>query len=744
MDRKVLWLLFVLVLVLVIATVLSSPLFGYAGATTKTGEGFQGLLPDSAVEKGQARFNDATNLVNILNPQIPIGTTPPDAFQKALGSVNVIPSSGGTGLPGAFDIQGVNAPYKIPADLPDNLRIAQTVCEAVKTPTCSAFSDPQFAANCGISFDLKGKDSRGKGHMGGLYISPDDRATQRQQAINNGYSPDDVRYQPTFGTAARGTFAIDASSCTVISEQVACTHNRNFNSPNCTQCFTSGAFNRVDPSTPLGPATFVVQTNATTLNFVAPTGTTPMTVTADTPLVVAPMPPLKEGDIYYFQLQGNAANLYFAGYITGQTAAGDFKLDLNALVDLDTVTNYKPRLGGTQDINGTRCMTLRPGIGQTQMNFRGHLPFTFLSPYEYDAKGCDNGPIITRQDSANFLSTDVCYTPTSTPGNYSLSCLQQTFVGMGGTTQGTGYPSDTTKARVLLLDMSGNARSLSAISDFLYDMNVKAATGRDQQGNSLTLADWNTASLFVSGTPVTSPCDGPNKETGPLTTECLQYLYTNGGLGNNIGATYSLGSLFASQDKQSNSVYCTPQGALSPSNPEGLKRAMAAGGVEAVKTLYDTAHKTANNNTLTNAQRASAIADCYGDTLAPKANEVFWVGGTPSVNPYTIASTDAASICQSFGAQVATPQQITDAQTAGAQWCTCGWATDGNAYYPMQQGDISGCGAAGVNNCGNMAWAQSKAGVNCYGPKPAQPPTNGPNTIAPFNPTGPQWNNPYS
>jgi hypothetical protein len=720
-------------------------------------EGFQGFLPDSAIDKGQSRFNDATNLVNILNPQVPIGTTPPDAFQKALGSVNVVPSSGGAGLPGAFRIQGVNAPYKIPADLPDNLKIAQTVCEPIVKSDCGAFNNPQFAANCGISFDLKGKDSRGKGHLGGLYISPDDQASQRQQAINNGYSPDDVRYQPTFGTAARGKFAIDASSCAVLSEQVACTQNRNFATPNCTQCFTSSAFNRVDPSTPRSPATFVVQTNATTLNFVAPTGTTPMTVTGETPIVVAPMPPLNEGDVYYFQLQGTAANLYFAGYITGDTAAGAFKLDLNALLDLDTVTNYKPRLGGTQDINGTRCMVLRPGIGQTQMNFRGHLPFTFLSPYEYDARNCDNGPIITRQDSASFLSTDVCYTPTSTPGNYSLSCLQQTFVGMGGTNQGTGYPSNATSARVLLLDASGNARALDDISDFLYDINVKAATGLDSQGNQLSLADWNTASMFVSGIPITSPCDGPNKESGPLATECLQYLYTNSGLGNNIGATYSLGSLFASQDNQSNPVFCTPQGALSPTNPEGLKRAVAAGGVDAVKTLYDTAHKTANDNTLTNQQRAQAIGDCYGDTLAPKSNEVFWVGGpvAATAGGYTVAPGDAATVCQSFGAQVATPQQITDAQTAGAQWCKCGWASDGNAYFPMQEANISGCGPAGTNNCQTMGWAAGLAGVSCYGPKPAQTPTSGAYVVGAFSTpgggpatspgtTGSQWNNPYS
>lgn len=746
MDRKIQWLLLLLVLVAAIST-----LFIFGGK-----EGFQsGLLPDSAVTTGQARFNKTTDLLNLTQPQVPLGTQPPDSFQKALGSVNVVPTPDTKGgLPGTFAIQGVaDSGYKIPAAVPDSLRIAQTVCETVTTPDCGAFANAEFAANCGISFDMKGKDSRGKGHIGGMYISSVDRVNQVQRSTDRGLSPDQVEYTPTYGTSAKGQFAIDASSCAVLSEQVACRRSQSLTSPNCTSCFTNGAYNRVDPSTPRIPATFVIQTNATSLNFVAPTGTTPMTVTADTPLVVAPMPALNEGDLYYFQATGDPANLYLAGYLTAQTAKGTFNLDLNALLDLDTVTNYKPRLGGTQDINSTRCFVFRPGVGQSTMNLRGHLPFSFLSPYEYDAQNCDNGPILTQQASADFLNTDVCYGPKNKPGTYGLPCLQQTFVGMGGTTQGTGYPKDDATAKILLFDEKGVARSLDDIADFLYGINVEAATGLDRQGNQLSITDWNTASMFALGIPITSPCDGPNKDKGPLTAECLQYLYTNGGSGGSIGATYSLGPTFASQDSKGNPVYCTPQGALSPSSDGGLKRGQAAGGVEAVKTLYDTAHRTANDNSLTNQQRAQAMSDCYGDTFDSKGSEVFWVGGGTS-NSYTVAPADAAAVCQSFGAQVATPQQLSDAQAAGAQWCSCGWASDGNAYYPMQQANIPGCGAATVNDCGNMAWAQGTAGVSCYGPKPPVGATKGNYTVGAFSTPGAlmdraatipgsQWNTPY-
>ena len=753
MDRKILWLL----LLLVFLTALSV-LFAYS-SDGKGAEGFQsGLLPDSAVTTGQARFNEVTDLVNLTQPQIPLGTQPPDSFQKALGSVNVVPMPDTKGgLPGTFAIQGINSDgYKIPSTVPDSLRIAQTICEAVTTPDCGAFANAEFAANCGISFDIKGKSSKGKGHIGGMYIGSVDRANQVQRSIDRGLSPDQVEFTPTYGTSAKGQFSIDASSCAVLSEQIACKRSQSLTSPNCTSCFTSGAYNRVDPSTPRVPATFVIQTNATSLNFVAPSGTTPMTVTPDTPLVVAPMPALNEGDIYYFQATGDPANLYLAGYLTAQTAKGAFNLDLNALLDLDTVTNYKPRLGGTQDINTTRCFIFRPGVGQGTMNLRGHLPFSFLSPYEYDAQNCDNGPILTQQASADFLNTDVCYGPKNKPGAYGLPCLQQTFVGMGGTTQGTGYPKDDATAKALLFDEKGTPRSLDDLADYLYGINVQAATGLDSQGNQLTIADWNTASMFALGIPVTSPCDGPNKDNGPLSAECLQYLYTNSGLGNNIGSTYTLGPAYASQDNQGNPVYCTPQGALSPSTAGGLKRGIAAGGVDAVKTLYNGAHTTANNNSLPNAQRVQALADCYGDTFDAKGNEVFWVGGpvAATAGGYTVAPADAATVCQTFGAQVATPQQITDAQVAGAQWCKCGWASDGNAYFPMQEANISGCGPAGTNNCQTMGWAAGLAGVSCYGPKPAQAPTSGAYVVGAFSTpgggpatspdtTGSQWNTPY-
>jgi hypothetical protein len=735
MDRKaLLYLVLLLVAVAAVAYFVSPSREGFTPNPSPS------IIPDSAIQHGQERFNKLVDLVNLTNPQVQLSTNSQREMNQATQSIQVDVANA-AGLPGIFVARKPTDPYKIPSTPPAGIETAQTVCEPIATPDCSAFNDPTFAANCGISFDIKGSDSKGKPHMGGLYISPEDRAAQKQRAIALGSSPDNIRYMPTIGIAAKGTFAIDASSCTVISEQTACKRTQTLTSPNCTTCFTSGDYNRVDPSTPRIPPTFVIQTNATGVVFVDATGNqTTLTVAADTPTPVSPPSTIAEGSTFQWNLTGtNNGSLYFCGYLTAPTTKGTFNLDLNALLERDLVTNYKPRIGGGQAVNNVQCTVLRPGIGQSTMQLQGFMPFSFLTPFEYDAQTCDNGPIVTQPASATFLGNDGCYASGAKPGNYSLACLQQLFLGAGGTALGQGYPANTTTANALLYDSTGTARSLDDINTFLYQMNVKASTGVDTQGNQLSLADWNAASMFCTGTAVTNPCEGPNKTGGPLTTECIQYLYTNGGAADpTIGPTYSLGSSYASQDSNGNPVYCTPNGALSPSTPEGLKRAQAAGGVAGIKALYNNAHTTANNNSLTNADRQQSMEDCYGAQFNAKGNEVFWVGGpgTPP-NAYTIAAADASAVCGQFGATVATPAQIADAQASGAQWCACGWASDGTAVFPMQQSGVSGCGQAGVNNCGSL----TAAGVNCYGPKPSSIGIPANYTINPFSQG--QWNNPF-
>lgn len=152
MNQKVL-LLLLLVAVLAFTVLL---------VRTQT-EGFTGVLPDDVVEAGQERFNKFMNLVNLANSPIPLNPTTADAVDSATNSLSSSPSGNGG---------GVTPPFKVPTAPSPNLGVAQGVCEVVTTPDCSAFQTPAFAANCGISFDIKGKDSKGNPHREGSSCPP--------------------------------------------------------------------------------------------------------------------------------------------------------------------------------------------------------------------------------------------------------------------------------------------------------------------------------------------------------------------------------------------------------------------------------------------------------------------------------------------------------------------------------------------------------------------------------------------
>ncbi len=88
--------------------------------------------------------------------------------------------------------------------------------------------------------------------------------------------------------------------------------------------------------------------------------------------------------------------------------------------------------------------------------------------------------------------------------------------------------------------------------------------------------------------------------------------------------------------------------------------------------------------------------------------------------------------CESYGAKLATKDQVIDAYNKGANWCTYGWSNGQYAYYPTQQCEYDRieednkskpdsqkefCGKPGVNG-GYFANPYIKFGVNCYGVKP--------------------------
>lgn len=695
------------------------------------------------VQNSKDKYNELTTTINLLDPAVPVTPDSASAFKIALGGIAANPTST------TFNLSG-KTNYGLPTDMPNTFQQAQS-CEAAGT-TCSAFDDPTFAANCGMSFDKKGISASGKPHIGGLFISPSDRQQQMDRAnevLSTGSAPYDPYkvYQPTLGKSKPGTFALTKDQCIVVKEKVDCAAKQTFNSPNCTQCYTSQNFARVGPETGRIPSVlYLFGSGNVTVSSQNNTIMLPInTLDATNPTTVG-IPADAEGTVFSIVAQqpNNTPLPYIAGYIQGETPRGTFKLDLFSLVESDQVSRAKPKINGSITVNGFRCLTMIPGTGQTYLNLACIIPFSFLSMYDGDALTCDNGPIVTQAASATFLESDPCYGKANKPGAYKLECLQSRWVEMGGTPQGTGYPSNQTAADAIQKDANGNPLDIDTIVNNLAPKMTSATTGQDANGKNLSIPDWNTVSMWATGTPINTPCDGPNKDNGPLSQECLSYLYMNQGINSHIGPTYTLASISMASMKGQNTpnTYCQPGTSIDPSTPAGLKFAQSLGGINAVKQTYDQINRLANDNSQTNTARAQAVNQCYGVSFDPmSAPKTPGPTQTFAVGPgYNYTKDQAPQICAQYGAQVATTAQLQEAQSYGADWCFTGWVSDSNnSMYPITTSTQGGCGNG---TTGLITYnTGGGAGVNCYGPKPGidDYPEN---TIMPFSQTA--WDQPNS
>ena len=110
--------------------------------------------------------------------------------------------------------------------------------------------------------------------------------------------------------------------------------------------------------------------------------------------------------------------------------------------------------------------------------------------------------------------------------------------------------------------------------------------------------------------------------------------------------------------------------------------------------------------------------------ILPQKKEVF----TIAENRYTY--NDAAPLCKSMGAELATYEQVKSAFKKGADWCNYGWIKGQNAVYPTQQETWEKlqsepedsrhmCGNVGLNG-GYFDNPELRFGVTCYGDKPQQ------------------------
>ena len=115
-----------------------------------------------------------------------------------------------------------------------------------------------------------------------------------------------------------------------------------------------------------------------------------------------------------------------------------------------------------------------------------------------------------------------------------------------------------------------------------------------------------------------------------------------------------------------------------------------------------------------------------------------------STGRYAFDVSQAGNVANLFDGEIATLVQMHDAQVAGANWCTSGWAKDPDnivrhGYYPMNVilPGVTDCGIVGVNVWDNPP--AKKVGVSVYGVKPAQNKVISGYVVQPFDTISGTW-----
>lgn len=116
--------------------------------------------------------------------------------------------------------------------------------------------------------------------------------------------------------------------------------------------------------------------------------------------------------------------------------------------------------------------------------------------------------------------------------------------------------------------------------------------------------------------------------------------------------------------------------------------------------------------------RANRGVGMYNDYCGLPNREVFLVA--PLDGSYSFTFADAMNIAREFKADIATPDQLAQAQEEGSQACGFGWLADGTMGYPMQVADPNCGNTKGVIKRDGVKKDSDKAHVFLYGVKPTR------------------------
>ncbi len=522
----------------------------------------------------------------------------------------------------AYNIKGATNTNSVPMT-DSRLYKAVKLCEAVTDVDCSKFNNKDFSDNCIITHEL-GTDSQGKPHKGGLVHFAEDRDMQLEYARSRGIAP---AWKPTIGEGATGKMSRDYKTCVALQEKIECERGKSYDLKNCAQCMNGqGIWTRVAPDTQRAEGQLVL-TGSGKIQVTLGNGAKKEGELSETDPFIVPLLSESEGTNVYVRVgTPNSttagpivpSSKKVSGYLEGPNSRGSTKLDLVYVIETDLESGARPRFIGSANVNGFAVNTVRPAKGKDAMNLKLYIPFTYIASDEEASIMCPGGPYQTQAASANKIWKDPC---ADGPGKYSFECLQQRFIGAGcqdfDGNVGDAYPNTETKRQALLYDENGRARTAAEISEYVYQMSIDAKTGM-RNGKKLSVPEWDELSRKCYGKPIANPCAMDDQVNGPLSEECVQYLFNNRvgpGKPDDILPTYKMGTSVESRYNQGQ--YCTKEGTASPYRPEVMSQLQKSGmGVAQVQNYFDQIQKRALNNTLSDEEREEAMKQCYGINFA--------------------------------------------------------------------------------------------------------------------------------
>jgi hypothetical protein len=474
------------------------------------------------------------------------------------------------------------------------------ICEMIKGEDCNAFDTADFAKYCGISFDANGTNSKGDKHVGGLYIDP----TYKESVPKNG------TFYPTFGTS--DYFAINKRTCKYMKDDIACKKTHVVGTNNCTLCYTTGSFQAIEAGNTILKPGFTFFTNATDLEIkVNSTAYTLISSNSNIPVsanvIAGPAVTASTGQsmktvsitnlnvtegqslIITAKHTNTDTTVLLAGYLQGLTQASTTPLQMDINNIMNTDNGGTPLVGGS--VSGYLIIQQNYNKDNVNIKLNGIMPFSFVDTTSPDSDSCTNGPFITTKEGADYIAqNEPCYGPDAKKGGvYSKACLQSLFLGAGGTLEGKGYPKTDVAAAILNSQGTG---SLSDIGYYLYRKSVLASTGT-QDGNTVSMADWDAASQFMTGKSIGNPCETSDKKMS-ISTDCFNFLYNASG--------------------------CIEKGTYNPNiakNPTYVKPdpIKTTKNISDVRDFYATTKQTADNPAISNNDRKASFLGCYGVDL---------------------------------------------------------------------------------------------------------------------------------